>query len=206
MAYTRVKYLIEQTVALGLIYLNSHARDFKNPEIRPYLDQFCGAAADCGGCGRRGSQRDPLAFAQAGSGHVDRPPEPADEHDRAAVPGQRRGAQGAHATQPRSTPRVEVEDLVGHAGGCGLRLTYRTLAVLQVIAAEPGLSNKQIGERAGIVDQGQISRLLARLCERGLTKNTGGGQPIGAANAWWLTPQGEQLALASEREALGAAH
>ena len=28
MAYTKVKYLIEQTVASGLIYLNSHARDF----------------------------------------------------------------------------------------------------------------------------------------------------------------------------------
>src|SRR6202158_3979977 len=40
MAYTRVKYLIEQTVASGLIYLNSHARDFKNPEIPPYLDQY----------------------------------------------------------------------------------------------------------------------------------------------------------------------
>jgi len=40
MAYTKVKYLIEQTVASGLIYLNSHARDFQNPEIRPYLDQY----------------------------------------------------------------------------------------------------------------------------------------------------------------------
>jgi aromatic ring hydroxylase len=40
MAYTRIKYLIEQTVASGLIYLNSHARDFKNPEIRPYLEQY----------------------------------------------------------------------------------------------------------------------------------------------------------------------
>jgi aromatic ring hydroxylase len=40
MAYTKIKYIIEQTVASGLIYLNSHARDFKNPEIRPYLDQY----------------------------------------------------------------------------------------------------------------------------------------------------------------------
>ena len=40
MAYTKVKYLIEQTVASGLIYLNSHAIDFKNPEIRPYLDRY----------------------------------------------------------------------------------------------------------------------------------------------------------------------
>jgi 4-hydroxyphenylacetate 3-monooxygenase len=39
-AYTKVKYLIEQIVASGLIYLNSHARDFKNPEIRPYIDRY----------------------------------------------------------------------------------------------------------------------------------------------------------------------
>ena len=40
MAYSKVKYLIEQTVASGLIYLNSHSDDFKNPEIRPYLDKY----------------------------------------------------------------------------------------------------------------------------------------------------------------------
>jgi aromatic ring hydroxylase len=40
MAYSKIKYLIEQTVASGLIYLNSHASDFKNPEIRPYIDRF----------------------------------------------------------------------------------------------------------------------------------------------------------------------
>src|SRR5580693_6885909 len=40
MAYSKVKYIIEQTVASGLIYLNSHARDFKNGEIRPYLDRY----------------------------------------------------------------------------------------------------------------------------------------------------------------------
>ncbi|HEX6995679.1 MAG TPA: 4-hydroxyphenylacetate 3-hydroxylase N-terminal domain-containing protein [Gammaproteobacteria bacterium] len=39
-AYTKVKYIIEQTVASGLIYLNSHARDFANPEIRPYIDRY----------------------------------------------------------------------------------------------------------------------------------------------------------------------
>jgi aromatic ring hydroxylase len=27
-------------VASGLIYLNSHASDFKNPQIRPYLDRY----------------------------------------------------------------------------------------------------------------------------------------------------------------------
>jgi aromatic ring hydroxylase len=40
MAYTKVKHIIEQTVASGLIYLNSHARDFASEEIRPYLDRY----------------------------------------------------------------------------------------------------------------------------------------------------------------------
>jgi aromatic ring hydroxylase len=39
-AYSKIKYIIEQTVASGLIYLNSHARDFANPEIRPYLERY----------------------------------------------------------------------------------------------------------------------------------------------------------------------
>jgi 4-hydroxyphenylacetate 3-monooxygenase len=39
-AYTKIKYLIEQTAASGLIYLNSHARDFDNPAIRPYIDRY----------------------------------------------------------------------------------------------------------------------------------------------------------------------
>jgi aromatic ring hydroxylase len=38
--YPRVKEIIEQDVASGLIYLNSSAEDFKNPEIRPYLDKY----------------------------------------------------------------------------------------------------------------------------------------------------------------------
>jgi aromatic ring hydroxylase len=40
MAYTQVKYIIEQTVASVLIYLNSHSSDFKNEDIRPYIDKY----------------------------------------------------------------------------------------------------------------------------------------------------------------------
>jgi len=40
MAYSKIKHIIEQTVASGLIYLNSHARDFDNPEIRRYIDRY----------------------------------------------------------------------------------------------------------------------------------------------------------------------
>jgi 4-hydroxyphenylacetate 3-monooxygenase len=52
MAYTKVKYIIEQTVASGLIYLNSHSSDFANPEIRPYLDRYMR-----GSNGYRGEER-----------------------------------------------------------------------------------------------------------------------------------------------------
>lgn len=38
--YPRIKEIIEQDVGAGLIYLNSHASDFKNPDIRPYLDKY----------------------------------------------------------------------------------------------------------------------------------------------------------------------
>lgn len=39
-AYPRVKEIVYQTVASGLIYQNSHAVDFNVPELRPYLDKY----------------------------------------------------------------------------------------------------------------------------------------------------------------------
>ncbi|WP_431876994.1 4-hydroxyphenylacetate 3-hydroxylase N-terminal domain-containing protein [Amycolatopsis sacchari] len=39
-AYPRVKEIIQQSLGSALIYLNSHARDWRNPEIRPYLDRY----------------------------------------------------------------------------------------------------------------------------------------------------------------------
>lgn len=39
-AYPRVKEIIQQVVASGLIYLNSHAVDFQVPAIRHYLDKY----------------------------------------------------------------------------------------------------------------------------------------------------------------------
>ena len=39
-AYPKIKYIIEQACASGLIYLNSHVKDFKNPAIRPYIDRY----------------------------------------------------------------------------------------------------------------------------------------------------------------------
>lgn len=38
--YPRIKEIIEQDVASGLIYLPSSSVDFQTPEIRPYLDKY----------------------------------------------------------------------------------------------------------------------------------------------------------------------
>jgi 4-hydroxyphenylacetate 3-monooxygenase len=38
--YPRVKEIIQQTLGSGLIYLNSHASDWGNANIRPYLEQY----------------------------------------------------------------------------------------------------------------------------------------------------------------------
>jgi 4-hydroxyphenylacetate 3-monooxygenase len=40
MLYPRIKEIAEQTISSGLIYLNSHASDFKNSELRAYLDKY----------------------------------------------------------------------------------------------------------------------------------------------------------------------
>jgi AcrR family transcriptional regulator len=74
-----------------------------------------------------------------------------------------------------------------------MRLTYRTVRVLIAIASNPGASNRQIGDAAGIADQGQISKLLARLDGLGLIENTGAGHSRGEANAWQLTRKGLEV-------------
>ena len=74
--------------------------------------------------------------------------------------------------------------------GVSMRLTYRTARVLESVAACPGGSNREVAERAGIHDPGQVSKLLARLERLGLLVNTGEGHAKGEPNAWSLTPTG----------------
>ena len=64
--------------------------------------------------------------------------------------------------------------------------------VLAAVAERPGANNRQVSDAAGVSDQGQMSRLLARLEGLGLLRNTG-GQTLGAAYAWRLTPRGEEV-------------
>ena len=84
--------------------------------------------------------------------------------------------------------------------GLDMRMTYRTIRVLNAIATEPGLSNARVSERAGVIDQGQISKLLSRLAGLQLIENTGQGQRNGAANAWQLTDRGEAIERLGRRQ------
>jgi hypothetical protein len=78
------------------------------------------------------------------------------------------------------------------AGGRRLYATQRTKLALRAIAAAPRLSNREVAHAAGLVDEGQASKLLRRLAERGLIENVGSGQAGGRSNAWVLTSRGEQ--------------
>ena len=105
---------------------------------------------------------------------------------------------------PSAPPRVDaLRDLE-------MRLTYRTMRVLLAIGElerpptqgskggratgaqtdDQAPSNRQVAAAAGIADQGQISKLLARLQTLGLIENTGGDHAKGEPNAWHLTAKG----------------
>ncbi len=94
------------------------------------------------------------------------------------------------APKVRHTPGRPARDPMD---GLGMRLTYRTLRVLAVIAEGPGASNREVADRAGVHDQGQISKLLARLEHLGLIENNGRGHAKGEANAWRLTDKGDEV-------------
>jgi hypothetical protein len=95
-------------------------------------------------------------------------------------------------SRPAPRPRVLV-DPERTWEGPGARLPYRTRLTLEAIRAYPGASNREVAERAGIVDQGQASKLLARLHARGLIEKTGARRARGAPNSWHLTDRGERL-------------
>jgi AcrR family transcriptional regulator len=90
---------------------------------------------------------------------------------------------------PRARRKAPADPL----GGLDMRLTYRTLRVLATIAAAPGASNREVAQAAGVVDQGQISKLLTRLEGLGLIHNTGVGHVKGEPNAWQLTSKGHEV-------------
>jgi AcrR family transcriptional regulator len=133
------------------------------------------------------------------------------------------GAAAARREQTRALPASPPEQPGGAReqlprGGDPLRdvpmrMTYRTARVLEGVGEHPGCSNRQVADFAGIGDQGQVSKLLARLQRLGLIANhadptssprgeggagakakAGRGGPVkGEPNAWTLTLTGERV-------------
>ncbi len=88
-----------------------------------------------------------------------------------------------HVPRANAGPLMQLE----------MRLTYRTVRVLMAIAAHPGSSNRMVADTAEVTDQGQMSKLLARLQSIGLIENNGAGAIRGEPNAWTLTHKGWQV-------------
>ncbi len=120
----------------------------------------------------------------------------------------RPGPRRKRAVAPPGDPLRELD----------MRLTYRTVRVLLAIAelggrdsagggrstGGPGPSNRRVSEAAGVADQGQISKLLARLEHLGLIENAGTGVARGEPNVWSLTPKGQEIAQTIRRQAVPA--
>ena len=98
------------------------------------------------------------------------------------------------SSRARRQPGASVRSAADPLEGLPMRVTYRTARVIEVLAAHPGASNRAVSEHAGIHDQGQVSKLLARLERLGLVVNRGGGPSKGEPNAWYLTALGTRLA------------
>jgi AcrR family transcriptional regulator len=98
-------------------------------------------------------------------------------------------------SRPAPKPRPSRPPRFPGAGSASrprMRMTYRTARALSVIAANPGISNRLVAAEAGVRDQGQISKMLARLRRLGLIDS----QSTEGVNAWRLTEEGEELCRA----------
>jgi AcrR family transcriptional regulator/DNA-binding MarR family transcriptional regulator len=110
--------------------------------------------------------------------------------------------------RPVPKPPAGVHRAAGNPlGQLEMRLTYRTVRVLMAIAAlggqGPGPSNRAIAVAAEVTDQGQMSKLLARLRGLGLIETTGGGATRGEPNAWTLTDKGRRVQGAIAEQTTG---
>jgi AcrR family transcriptional regulator/DNA-binding MarR family transcriptional regulator len=121
---------------------------------------------------------------------------------RALIDAQRELGRGGKLVAPESGRRGKHQPVAEEAAGAvepNFRLTALTHEVLSVVASlsryGSNPSNREVAHAAGVKDQAQISRLLARLQDHGLLVNTGG--PIKSAKAWRLTTRGEELLQAS---------
>jgi AcrR family transcriptional regulator len=90
----------------------------------------------------------------------------------------------------RGEPELARAQAISRAAELPIRATHRTTLVLRAIARAPYSNNREIAQAAGLADEGQTSKLLARLERKGVIENVGVGAARGEPNAWLLTPSG----------------
>jgi AcrR family transcriptional regulator len=81
---------------------------------------------------------------------------------------------------------------VSRAAQLPIRATRRTTLVLRAIGQAPYSNNREVAQAAGLTDEGQTSKLLARLERNGMIENVGVGPARGEPNAWLLTALGRR--------------
>jgi AcrR family transcriptional regulator/DNA-binding MarR family transcriptional regulator len=114
---------------------------------------------------------------------------------------QRRAGKGGKLVTTRSAAgrRSKLDRADGRRA---FRMTARTHEVLTAVAnlnkGETNPSNREVAQAAGVKDEGQISKLLARLEKHGLLQNAGGLDE--GANAWRLTARGDEILQASRSQ------
>jgi len=89
---------------------------------------------------------------------------------------------------PAQHTRVQIPNTLRHPR------SHRARSCLIFVGDNPGASNQAVAAGIGLAHHGQVSALLARLAGKGLLVKTP-GRP-GHPNAWRLTPDGEDVALA----------
>jgi AcrR family transcriptional regulator/DNA-binding MarR family transcriptional regulator len=123
---------------------------------------------------------------------------------------QRTAGRGGKLAAPRSAGDRRGRSVIAAVGtepaSTAFRMTALTHEVLTVVATlgkdESNPTNREIARAAGVKDEGQISKLLARLEGHGLLKNAGGHPAAG--NAWQLTERGAELLAAGRPATPGA--
>jgi hypothetical protein len=103
------------------------------------------------------------------------------------------GHAGAAARSRTEKVAVARAHAKARAAELPIRATRRTTLVLQAIARTPYSNNREVAQAAGLVDEGQTSKLLARLERKGVIENVGVGPARGEPNAWLLTASGRRV-------------
>jgi AcrR family transcriptional regulator len=101
-------------------------------------------------------------------------------------------AAGRQLSRPAPARRgqARVDDGADAFDGLQIRITHRTMLVLDVVGSHPGVCNREVAQLSGISDQGQASRLLLRLTRLGLIESPNNG--LGKPHAWKLTRRGRE--------------